>query len=185
MIRIATEADAAAVWRIYAPVVRDQVASLEIEVPTLEEIRRRICETLPQFPWLVYEIDDEVHGFAYASAYRSRQAYRWSVEVSIYVDAVARRQGVGRALYSKLFSILRDQGYCVAIAGIVTPNDASQRMHESLGFEATGVIPAVGYKFGQWRNVGWWILRLQPVSSAEPGPPIPFAIWRLTHQVEE
>jgi L-amino acid N-acyltransferase YncA len=182
MIRIATEADAAEILRIYAPAVREQVTSLETVVPSLKEMQQRIRSTLVHFPWLVDERQGELHGFAYASAYRWRQAYKWSVEVSIYVDAVARRQGRGRALYARLFEILREQGYCVAIAGIVVPNDASQRMHKSLGFEAAGVIPAVGYKHGAWRDVSWWIVRLTPPTVDEPPDPISFTSWRRTHE---
>jgi phosphinothricin acetyltransferase len=161
--------------------VRDQVTSLETVVPSLDEMRHRIRLTLIQFPWLVYEAQGELHGFAYASPYRSRQAYKWSVEVSIYVDAAARRLGRGRALYDRLFEILREQGYCAAIAGIVVPNDASQRMHEALGFQPAGVVPAVGYKHGAWRDVGWWIVRLRPPTAEEPPEPISFTAWRQAH----
>jgi L-amino acid N-acyltransferase YncA len=185
MIRIACEADATEILRIYAPAVREQVTSLETVVPSLEEMQHRIRSTLIQFPWLVYEVEGELHGFAYASPYRSRQAYKWSVEVSIYVDAVARRLGRGRALYMRLFEILRQQGYCAAVAGIVMPNDASQQMHESLGFEPAGVIPAVGYKAGAWRDVGWWIRRLKAVSPELPPEPIPFPQWCHEHGMED
>lgn len=179
MIRIAREDDAEEILRIYTPAVRDQVTSLETVVPDLVEMRRRISTTLEQFPWLVDDESERLRGFAYASPYRSRQAYRWSVEVSIYVDQEARRQGRGRALYERLFQILREQGYCAAVAGIVMPNAASQLMHEALGFEFAGAIPAVGYKFGAWRDVGWWIVRLAPVSSEQPAMPISFPEWRL------
>jgi phosphinothricin acetyltransferase len=177
-IRIASDADAAEVLRIYTPAVRDQITSLEIEVPALEEMRRRIRTTLDQFPWLVDDEGELLRGFAYASPYRSRQAYQWSVEVSIYVDVVARRQGRGRALYERLFEILKSQGYCVAAAGIVLPNEASRCMHEALGFQPAGVIPAVGFKFGAWRDVGWWVRRLSPASCQQPPIPIPFHEWR-------
>jgi phosphinothricin acetyltransferase len=179
MIRIASEADVDDILRIYGPAVRDEVTTLETVVPSIEEMRQRIRTTLVQFPWLVYDQQGLVHGFAYAGAYRQRQAYKWSVEVSIYVDALARRQGRGRTLYTRLFDILRQQGYCVAVAGIVMPNDASRQMHEALGFTPAGVIPAVGYKLGAWRDVGWWILRLQPPTEVEPSEPIPFSQWRL------
>ena len=184
MIRIASEHDAAEVLRIYAPSVRDQVTSFETEVPTVGEMSRRISTTLEHYPWLVYEAGGALHGFAYASPYRSRQAYKWSVEVSIYVDAVARRLGRGRALYESLFQVLQGQGYCVAIAGIAIPNEASQRMHESLGFEATGVMPGVGFKFGAWRDVGWWVLRLQPATADVPADPVPFARYRCLPDFE-
>ncbi len=179
MIRIAREEDAPDVLRIYTPAVRDQVTSLETVVPTLKEMQGRIRTILESFPWLVDDDQGTLRGFAYASPYRSRQAYQWSVEVSIYVDNEARRQGRGRKLYERLFEILRQQGYCAAVAGIVMPNDASQRMHESMGFQSSGVLPSVGYKQGAWRDVGWWIIRLMPVSTIQPDPPIPFPEWRL------
>jgi phosphinothricin acetyltransferase len=186
MIRIATEADAEEILRIYAPAVRDQVTSLETVLPSIQEMRRRIRAILAQFPWLVYEAaPGELHGFAYASPYRSRQAYKWSVEVSIYVDINVQRRGRGRALYERLFEILRQQGYCAAIAGIVVPNDASQRMHEALGFQPAGVIPAVGYKHGCWRDVSWWIVRLRPPTADEPAEPISFPQWRRRHRDEK
>jgi phosphinothricin acetyltransferase len=185
MIRIASEADADEILTIYAPAVRDQITSLETVVPSRAEMRQRIGSTLLQFPWLVFVEGGRMHGFAYAGAYRQRQAYQWSVEVSVYVDAAVRRQGRGRALYTKLFEILRSQGYCAAVAGIVIPNHASRLMHESLGFQSAGVIPAVGYKFGAWRDVGWWILRLMPVTADEPDDPIPFSQWRLQHKLDD
>jgi phosphinothricin acetyltransferase len=185
MIRIASEADADQILGIYAPAVRDQITSLETVVPLRDEMQQRIRLTLVQFPWLVFVDRGRMDGFAYAGAYRQRQAYKWSVEVSIYVDAAVRRQGRGRALYTKLFQILRSQGYCAAVAGIVMPNHASRLMHESLGFQSAGVIPAVGYKFGAWRDVGWWILRLLPVTPEEPADPIPFSQWRLEHTLDD
>src|SRR5262245_31257424 len=184
MIRIASEADADEILRIYAPAVRDQVTSLETQVPTPAEMRRRIRVTLTHYPWLVFEHHGRLDGFAYAGPYRQRQAYKWSVEVSIYVDSAVRRQGRGRALYLRLFEILQSQGYCAAVAGIVMPNHASRLMHEAIGFQAAGIVPAVGYKFGAWRDVGWWICRLAPVGSEEPPEPLPFHQWRQQHELE-
>lgn len=177
MMRIASENDAEQVLRIYGPAVSTQVTSLETAVPSLAEMQRRIGITLLNFPWLVDDDGGVLRGFAYAGPYRQRQAYVWSVEVSIYVDTETRRQGRGRALYERLFEILTEQGYCAAVAGIVMPNDASRCMHEALGFQPAGIIPAVGFKFGQWRDVGWWIRRLKPISNEQPPLPIPFAEW--------
>ncbi|MCA9151124.1 MAG: N-acetyltransferase [Planctomycetales bacterium] len=183
MIRTATEADAAEILRIYRPAVQDQVTSLETVLPSEDEMQRRIRTTLVQFPWLVHDDGDRLRGFAYAGPYRQRQAYRWSVEVSIYVDLSVRRQGVGRALYERLFEILTGQGYCAAVAGIVMPNEASRCMHEALGFESSGVIPAVGFKFGSWRDVGWWIRRLRPADDVEPPLPLAFPLWQQQHRL--
>jgi phosphinothricin acetyltransferase len=110
----------------------------------------------------------------YASRHHERAAYQWSVDVAVYVHAAHQRRGVGRALYQALFSLLRLQGFCVAHAGITLPNAASVGLHESLGFRPVGVFPAVGWKFGAWRDVGWWRLPLQELV-ATPAPPLSLA----------
>ena len=94
-------------------------------------------------------------GYAYAGRHRSREAYQWSVEVSVYVAENQHRRGVGRALYTSLVECLRLQGFFHAYAGITLPNPASVGLHESLGFQPVGVYKDVGYKLGQWHTVGW------------------------------
>src|SRR6476661_4536893 len=137
-VRVATPSDAEAVLRIYSPAVINTAASFELEPPALDEMRQRIASILQRYPWLVFERDGEVLGYAYASEYRKRAAYQWSVEVSAYVDERARRLGVGRALYAELFSILKRLGYFNAYAVITLPNAASVRLHESAGLEYLG-----------------------------------------------
>lgn len=169
MIRLATLDDAAGIQAIYAPVVRDTIISFELELPTVEDMQQRIGNTLERIPWLVCEHRGEVLGYVYASPHRVRVAYQWSVDVSVYVHAEARRSGVGRALYRSLFALLTLQGFYHAYAGITLPNPASVGLHEALGFEPVGVYRAVGYKLGAWHDVGWWQLTLQaPVTSPEP-----------------
>ncbi|MBN1965348.1 MAG: N-acetyltransferase [Anaerolineae bacterium] len=169
LIRFATADDAAPVLDIYRPVVEGTPTSFETEVPTLAEMQARIATTQP---WLVCEIGGVVAGYAYAGPFRKRAAYQWSVEVSAYVHADYRRRGVGTALYTALFTLLRAHGIVNAYAGISLPNPASVRLHESVGFTPVGVYRGVGYKFGQWHDVGWWELALveQP---ADPQPPVP------------
>jgi phosphinothricin acetyltransferase len=161
-IRLATEQDAEQIQEIYSPVVSHTATSFEEEPPTVEEMRLRIDETLIHFPWLVCEQQEKILGYAYASKHRTRAAYQWSVDVSVYIRAEARRKGIGRALYRSLFRILALQGFYNAYAGIALPNPGSVGLHESLGFEPIGVYKAVGYKLDAWRDVGWWHLLLQP-----------------------
>jgi phosphinothricin acetyltransferase len=165
LIRLAVEEDAGAVLEIYAPYVRSTPASFETEVPDVEIMRSRISSTLKSHPWLVCETQGEVLGYAYASPYRSRAAYVWSLEVSAYVHPQAQHKGIGRALYTSLFQILKLQGIYNLYAVITLPNPASVGLHEALGFSPIGVFDHVGYKLGAWHNVGWWHLALQEPSS--------------------
>lgn len=168
-IREATPDDAAQIQAIYAPIVRETTISFELEPPAVDEMRRRILHTLPALPWLVCERDG-IQGYAYASQHRSRAAYQWSVDVSVYVHEQARRMHVGRALYTSLFKVLALQGFFNAYAGIALPNPASVGIHESLGFAPVGVYRGVGYKLGAWHDVGWWQLALKP-RTGDPAPP--------------
>ncbi len=169
-IRLAGTDDAAAVQAIYGPVVRDTVISFEREPPSVDEMRRRITATLATLPWLVCERDGRVVGYAYASRHRERAAYDWSVDVSVYIDPAWHRRGIGRALYTSLFSLLRLQHYYNAYAGATLPNPGSVGLHEAMGFRPVGVYRGVGFKHGAWRDVGWWHLALQP-KPANPRPP--------------
>ena len=153
-------ADAAAVQAIYAPFVSDSATSFETVVPDEAEIRRRIEAQRERYPWLVFEADRIVAGYAYASAHRTRQAYQWSVDVSVYVNPRFHRRGIGRALYLALFDLLRRQRFVNAYAGITLPNPSSVGLHQSLGFEPIGVYRQVGFKFDRWHDVMWLHLRL-------------------------
>lgn len=154
--------DAAAVRAIYAPIVESTPISFELEPPSVDEVRARIAKTLPERPWLVDETDGAIRGYAYASAHRERAAYRWAVDVSVYVGADHRRSGVARRLYGALFAILEAQGFVAAHAGVVLPNAASVRLHASLGFRPIGVYPGVGFKMGKWHDVAWFTRDLAP-----------------------
>jgi phosphinothricin acetyltransferase len=173
-IRVATGRDAAGIAAIYAPIVRDTAISFETEVPSPDEIGRRVADTLSRLPWLIAGEDDgSVTGYAYAAPHRARAAYRWCCEVSAYVRADRRRRGVARGLYVALLRILERQGYRNAYAGITLPNDASVGLHESLGFRPVGVYRRIGHKLGEWYDVGWWQRDLAP-HDATPGEPIAF-----------
>ena len=167
-IRLASERDAEAIAAIYRPIVEATAISFETEAPDEHEMRRRIVETLTGFPWLVLEHGSEIAGYAYASRHRVRNAYRWSVDTSAYVDERFRRQGIAHGLYISLFAILSAQGFVNAYAGIALPNPASVALHERVGFTPVGVYRHAGYKLGAWHDVGWWERALRP---AEDSPP--------------
>ncbi|MEL6925683.1 MAG: N-acetyltransferase family protein [Bacteroidota bacterium] len=165
-IRSATYADTQAQLDIYAPFILHTVTSFETEVPTAEAFWQRIQKVQTEAPWLVCEIDGNIAGYAYASSHRSRQAYQWSREVSVYIHEAYRRRGIAQALYRALLDLIEWQGYRNAYAGIVLPNPASVAFHESMGFEKIGIYKAVGYKNGAWQDVSWWSLRLGDWQSA-------------------
>ncbi|MDX6683147.1 MAG: hypothetical protein QOG94_3186 [Solirubrobacteraceae bacterium] len=164
--------DAAACAAIYAPHVAGAATSFEEVAPDADAFRALIAATSDRYPWIVLEHGDRVIGYAYASTHRARAAYRWSVEVSIYVDPAHQRAGAGRRLYEALVELLRRQRLRVALAGITMPNDASVGLHRALGFELVGVYRDVGWKAGAWRDVAWWQLRLA-VGDDDESPPEP------------
>jgi len=155
---------------IYAPVVSETVISFEAVPPTVAEFGERIRSTTEQFPWLAAEAERAVIGYAYASGHGDRAAYRWSVNVSLYVADAWRGRGVGTRLYGALFDELLALGYISAFAGITLPNDASVAVHEKLGFGPIGRFPNAGFKHGSWHDVGWWHLALQPSPDAPAEP---------------
>jgi len=172
-IRTATSEDAAAVGRIYAPYVRDTAVSFEVTPPDPDEMGRRISATLGLHPYLVLEEDGEVQGYAYAGPFAARAAYRWSVEVTVYVAEARRGCGVGGALYVELLALLTRQGFHAAFAGITLPNAASVGLHERFGFVHAATFSRVGYKLGAWRDVGWWRRDLAP-ALPDPAEPLAF-----------
>jgi L-amino acid N-acyltransferase YncA len=137
-LRLATPQDAAGILAIYAPIVRDTPTSFELLPPPKEEMAARVSNALAHLPWLVCTAQERLLGYAYADPHCQRAAYQWSVNVSVYFHAQARRLGVGQALYGTLFSILRLQGFQRAYARITLPNTASVGFYESFGFTAVG-----------------------------------------------
>jgi L-amino acid N-acyltransferase YncA len=172
-IRMADLSDGASVADVYGPYVSEAATSFELEPPSPAEMSRRIEAVLGWAPWLVCQDDGgQVLGYAYASRHAERAAYQWSVDLAVYIHRQHHRRGVGRALYDRLFALLRLQGFYVAHAGITLPNTGSVALHEGLGFRPVGIYPAVGWKLGTWRDVGWWQLPLQP-RPATPRAPVP------------
>lgn len=179
LIRLASIDDAAAVAAIYAPYVMETPITFETEVPPDAEIKGRIERTLANHPWLVCVRNDAVVGYAYGGAYRTRAAYNWSVETTVYVSRDAHRCGIGRALYTSLLEILRLQGFFSAYAMITLPNAGSVGLHEDLGFTPAGVTRRVGFKLGRWHDVGTWELALR-MPIVPLGPPSTLAAVRET-----
>ena len=172
-IRPATVSDAPSIREIYAPVVRSSVATFETEVPSLEEMERRVAEVSARHPWLVAENEGAVVGYAYAAAYHPRPAYAWSCEVSVYVGEAARGVGAGRTLLRALLDERGGRGFVNATARSALPNDASVKLFEAHGFERVGLVPGIGYKLGRWVDVGEWQRELTP-RGPNPKPPRSF-----------
>ena len=174
LIRLATEQDAAALAAIYRPYVEDSRISFEEVAPDPAEMARRIVGDRPGFcPWLVAEDDGQLLGYAASSPFRTRPAYRWTVETGIYLAPEAMGRGIGRALLEPLIELLERQGYVAAIGAIALPNEASVALHEKLGFIHTGTYRGVGRKAGEWLDVGLWQKDLAPRGD-EPAEPRPF-----------
>jgi phosphinothricin acetyltransferase len=174
------------VQAIYAPYCDTRV-SFEAGAPGVDEMRRRIDKVLQRHPWLMCEDGGEALGYAYACPHRERSAYRWSVDVSVYVQPDRRRRGVGRALYTALLAALPLQGYIGAFAGVTLPNPASIGLHEAMGFQPVGVYERVGFKCGAWHDVAWFQRPLQPPPPVPPEPKpladvIGMAAWQAALQ---
>jgi phosphinothricin acetyltransferase len=169
-LRLATPSDAKSILDIYAPYIRNTSLTFETEVPTEKAFAERIEKYLGKWPWLVCEINGVVAGYAYSSLYRERTAYQWSVECSVYIHDDFQKAGIAKALYTSLFEILKKQGYNNVYAVINLPNDKSVAFHEKCGFEYFATYEKVGYKLGQWKNVGWWRLILNEFGDDPPAP---------------
>lgn len=162
-IRAATPEDASAIAAIYAPHVMTGTVSFEIEPPDARTMRTRMAASEGLYPWIVATNGDStggVIGYAYATRFRDRPAYRYVCETSIYMTDVAQSQGAGRLLYDALIDTLRAQGFVHALGSIALPNDASIKLHESVGFRRAGVYREVGFKQGRWIDVGLWQVEL-------------------------
>ena len=172
-IRLATAADAAALAALYAPYVTSTPVSFETEPPDAAEMRERLAAGGALYPWLVAEEGGTLLGFASASRFRPRHAYRFTVETSVYLDSSAHGQGLGRLLYGRLLDGLTAQGFTQAIAAISLPNEASVALHERLGFAPAGTYRNVGFKFDAWHSVGLWQKELAR-TAPHPEEPKPY-----------
>ncbi|QMV16310.1 GNAT family N-acetyltransferase [Vibrio spartinae] len=154
--------DSAAITAIYNPFIRDTTITFEEQPLSVEQMSARLQKTLSTgFPCLVLEVDNEVIGYAYASPWHIRSAYRFTVESTIYLAPTAAGNGFGRKLYSALLDRLKQQGIKNVMGVIALPNLPSVRLHESLGFKPVGEFYDIGFKFNRHISVGYWQLDIE------------------------
>ena len=170
MIRIATEADVPAMLAIYAPYILTTTYTFEYDVPSEEEFLQRFRGITLQFPWLVWEEDGQLLGYAYASPPYTRAAYAWCAEPSVYLAPQAQGRGVGARLYAALERILYIQGYQLLYALITEENAPSRRFHEKCGYILRAEFPRCGYKFQRWLGLVWMEKRLNSVENPSKMP---------------
>lgn len=171
LIRDATAADAAACADIYAPYVIDTAISFEELPPSAAAMAERIESSIRSHAWLVAEAGGEILGYAYASSWKTRAAYQWACEASVYIDGARRGSGIGRSLYAALFDRLRERGYRTVLGGVAMPNPASEKLHRSMGFEQVSLYRRAGFKLGRWHDVAWFQLFLTSEDDdGDPGP---------------
>lgn len=156
MLRDCTTHDAAPLCGIYNYYVEHTIVTFEETALSPDEMARRIADVTGRFPWLVWEQDGTVLGYAYATSWKTRSAYRHSVETTIYLDPAATGKGIGTQLYQSLLDRLRPLDIHCAVGGIALPNAASVALHEKLGFASIGQFREIGLKFGRWIDVGYW-----------------------------
>lgn len=171
-VRPATVQDVPRILEIYAPYIENTAISFEYTVPTLEAFTQRFLGITQQFPWLVWEEDGVVLGYAYGSLPFERAAYQWCAEASIYLCPQAQGKGIGKKLYAALEQLLQEQGYKKVYAIITTANEPSIAFHEAVGYRHTATMPDCGYKFGKWYGTVWMEKDLNPWD-APPRKPIP------------
>ena len=168
MIRAATAQDVPALLAVYGPYIQETAYTFEYEVPTLEAFRQRFLTITEKHPWLVWEENGEILGYAYGERAFERAAYSWVADLSIYLKPSCHGRGIGKALYSAVEEILRRQGY-FALYGVVTSsNTGSCAFHRAMGFRQMAEFPACGWKFGRWHDVIWFEKRLRDGEAASP-----------------
>ena len=170
MIRIATEKDIPQILAIYGPYVEDTTVSFEYTVPTEDAFLERFRTIIAQFPWLVWEEEEKVLGYAYGSPPYARAAYGWCAEPSVYLAPEAHRRGIGTALYAALEKILALQGYQILYALVTSENEVSMAFHVKNGYSVRAEFPGCAYKFGRVLGVTWLEKRLRSVEIPSTPP---------------
>ena len=172
MLRIATEKDVDSILRIYTPYIQHSTATFETAVPSPEEFTDRFRQITEKMPWLVWEENGKVLGYAYGSIPFSRAAYAWCASLSVYLLPEAQGKKIGSQLCLKLEDLLRTMGYRVIYAIITAENEGSVHFHKKLGYQPVGFFPDCGFKIGHWLGVTWMEKRLNPVDiPTEPPKP--------------
>lgn len=169
-IRFAKAEDLAQILAIYAPYVEKTAISFEYAVPTMEIFTVRFQAVTAQYPWLVWEENGQILGYAYGSAPFDRAAFSWCAESSIYLRADCRGKGIGKKLQLALEALLQMQGYQLLYALVTTDNPASIAFHKALGFTHLAQFPGCGWKLGGWHGLVWLEKRLNPVKSVSNFP---------------
>jgi L-amino acid N-acyltransferase YncA len=179
MIRLAEARDAEQIAEIYRYYVEKTAITFEETAPAPEELAAKIAKVGATFPFLVFEEGGEIIGYAYATHYRERAAYRWSLEDSVYLREDSLGRGIGTALLRALIELLREMGYIKIYAVITPPNPASVALHAALGFEALGRFRDTAFKLGKWQAIDWMELTLRE-PPAYPEEPIAFLEFTRT-----
>ena len=177
-LRLVKVEDTKAILDIYAQYI-DTAISFEYVLPDEESFRKRIKGIAKEYPYLVCETDEGIAGYAYAHRQMEREAYQWNAELSIYLSKDATSKGYGKKLYTSLMDILKLQGVKTVYGLVTVPNEKSEALHESLGFEKVGVCKNTGYKSGAWRDVTWFEKQIAPYES-EPKPI--FSVWEIPQE---
>ena len=173
MVRVATVDDIPEILNIYAPYIETSTATFEYDVPCLRSFTQRFLTVTEQFPWLVWEEDGKILGYAYASRPYERAAFSWCAEPSVYLRPEAQGKGIAKKLYEALEAVLKKQGYQVLYALITDENEVSIRFHERCGYRKSVHFPNCGFKFGRWLGLIWMEKRLTSVEVPNSFP-VPF-----------
>jgi phosphinothricin acetyltransferase len=160
MIRQATKKDIGAIAAIYNYYVNYSVITFEEEPVTVTEMQNRALQSADKYPWLVFEAEGEILGYAYAAPWLSRKAYRFMLEVNVYIHHMHTGKGVAKKLYKELFAILKQQGVHSVIGAVAEVNDAGVVLHSVFGFQKVAHFKETGFKFGKWIDVTYWQLVL-------------------------
>ena len=153
VIRFVNSNDAARLAEIYSYFVNNTAISFEYIAPDKAEFENRIASIFPHYPFIVYEIDNKVVGYAYGHRYLERAAYRWDAELSIYIDKDYHGQKIGKALYGAVIDLLRAMNFQTVYGIVTSPNPKSEHLHNSMGFRNSGVMKKSGYKLGKWYDI--------------------------------